>query len=142
KAGYPVYVGEATPEGGRKGGGGSASASSVIINRLRQHGHSINQAENLKLTHFRCRYLVTDDIWIPLGEAMLIERFRPIWNVVVDGFGNHDPGSGRYKQQRSAWDTLHPGRAWAAKCEACPKSQAQITAEIEQHLKALGLVKG
>jgi|GEM_PF-6158788 len=24
-------------------------------------------------------------------------------------------GKGRYKQQRSPWDTIHPGRAWADK---------------------------
>lgn len=36
-----------------------------------------------------------------------------IWNTTVTGFGNHDPGSGRYNQARSSWDVLHPGRPWA-----------------------------
>ncbi len=62
---------------------------------------------------FYCRYLTTDDIWIPLAEAVLIETFRPAWNKLLDGFGNHDPGKGRYQQQRSPWDTIHAGRAWA-----------------------------
>jgi hypothetical protein len=39
-----------------------------------------------------------------------------VWNRVLDGFGNHTPGAGRFKQQRSRWDTLHPGRSWAEKC--------------------------
>jgi len=32
-----------------------------------------------------------------------------------DGFGNHDPGSGRYNQKRSVWDQVHPGRSWATR---------------------------
>lgn len=48
-----------------------------------------------------------------MGESLLIGRFSPIWNTVVDGFGNHDPGSGRRNQARSRWDVLHPGRNWA-----------------------------
>ena len=43
---------------------------------------------------FQCRYLVVDDIWIPLGEALLIAKFSPIWNKVVDGFGNPRPRKG------------------------------------------------
>jgi hypothetical protein len=65
------------------------------------------------LEDFQCRFLVVDDIWIPLAESMLIEIFRPAWNMVIDGFGIHAPGKGRYGQQRSVWDSLHPGRSWA-----------------------------
>jgi hypothetical protein len=25
-----------------------------------------------------------DDIWIPLGESLLIEMFSPLWNKVLD----------------------------------------------------------
>jgi hypothetical protein len=46
---------------------------------------------------------------------MLIDLFNPVWNKLIDGFGNHDPGSGRYLQKRAPWDELHPGRAWAEK---------------------------
>ena len=52
-----------------------------------------------------------------MGESLLIERTKPLWNIVIDGFGNHDPGSGRYNQQMSAWDTIHPGRNWARKLQ-------------------------
>jgi hypothetical protein len=52
-----------------------------------------------------------------LGESLLIEKTKPLWNVVVDGFGNHDPGSGRHNQQVSSWDTIHPGRQWVKKLQ-------------------------
>ena len=112
----PIYVGKTIPKGGRKGGiTTDTSKGSTLQECLRQHATSIEQATNLELGDFYYRYLVVDDIWIPLGENMLIETFRPIWNVVIDGFGNKDPGNRRATQHRSPWDVLHPGRAFAAK---------------------------
>jgi hypothetical protein len=141
KAGHPIYVGQAIPEGSRKGGFGlGIEPGPVLYQRLRQHAGSIEQAENLNLADFRCRYLVTEDIWIPLAENLLIEKFQPIWNKVIDGFGNHDPGKGRYEQQRSYWDTLHPGRPWAVRCQPSAKSQAEIVKSLNEHLKAVGLL--
>ncbi len=52
---------------------------------------------------------------IGIVEASLIRQYTPIWNSCIDGFGNHDPGSGRYDQAKSDWDILHPGRHWADK---------------------------
>jgi hypothetical protein len=92
------------------------------------------QAENLSLQDFHCRYLAVDDIWIPLGEALLIEMFAPIWNTTLPGFGNHDPGKGRHNQQRSFWDTLHPGRAWAGSLQPNAKTAAQISAGVARVL--------
>ncbi len=115
---WPIYVGKAVPAGARKGGYGlGADPGQALFKRLGEHAASIDQAENLRLSDFRCRFLVVDDIWIPLAEALLIEMFSPLWNRKVDGFGNHDPGSGRYNQQRSPWDALHPGRPWAEKLQ-------------------------
>ena len=58
---------------------------------------------------------MVDDIWIPLGENILIERFKPLWNQVIDGFGNNDPGGRRATQYRSHWDVLHPGKTLGCK---------------------------
>jgi hypothetical protein len=114
----PIYIGKAVPAGARKGGFGlGASPGLALYNRLSEHADSIREVKStLNLDHFRCRYIAVEDIWIPLGESMLIEMFAPIWNRVLEGFGNHDPGKGRYKQERSFWDVVHPGRAWAQKC--------------------------
>ena len=112
----PIYVGKAVPKGARKGGFGlDAPAGSVLYSRLKKHARSVEQASNLNLDDFFCRYLVVDDVWVPLGENLLIDWFQPVWNKVIDGFGSHDPGKGRYGQRRSAWDTLHPGRPWTEK---------------------------
>jgi hypothetical protein len=48
-----------------------------------------------------------------LGETLLISHYKPLWNLVVDGFGNHPPGGGRAKGKKPMWDVIHPGRKWA-----------------------------
>lgn len=111
----PIYIGKAIPKGGRKGGLSDAASATgnSLASRLRQHMVSVDQATNLDLADFHVRYLVVDDIWIPLGENMLIETFRPVWNRAIDGFGNNDPGVRRRTQLTSPWDVLHPGRSSA-----------------------------
>ena len=109
----PIYVGKADWPGKRQGRV-AAKQTSPAYRRLSEHAASIEKVQNLDLTDFRCRWLTLDPVWIGLTEQVLISEYRPIWNVVVDGFGNHDQGSTRRNQQRSRWDTLHSGRPWAA----------------------------
>lgn len=131
----PIYVGKAIPAGARRGGLGlDAPTGHVLHNRLRDHAKSVNEAQNLRIEDFMCRYLLVDDIWIPLGESLLIEMFRPLWNTVVDGFGNHDQGISRVTQLKSSWDTLHPGRSWANRHQQS-RSTDEILAQIEVRLK-------
>ncbi len=133
----PIYVGKAVPAGARKGGYGLGEApGTVLYRRLCEHAESIKQSNNLSLDHFSCRFLVVDDIWIPLGESLLISRFSPLWNKAIDGFSNHDPGAGRYNQRRSLWDELHPGRPWAAKVQPSGRSVADILEIIDNFLAA------
>lgn len=135
----PIYVGKAVPAGARKGGFGLGIApGTVLFNRLSEHAVSIEQASNLTLSDFFCRYLVVDDIWIPLGESLLVQRFYPIWNRVIDGFGNHDPGSGRYNQKRSAWDVLHPGRPWAARVQESNLTEEELLRRAQSFLDQAG----
>ncbi len=79
----PIYIGKAIPAGARRGGGLGVTTGPVLFRRLNEHAQSINQASNLELSDFFCRYLVVDDIWIPLGESLLIESFAPVWNSTV-----------------------------------------------------------
>ena len=132
----PIYVGQAVSSGSRKGGAFSEeSKSPALFSRLNQHASSIRAAENLVLDDFVCRYLVVDDVWISLAESLLIETYRPLWNVVLDGFGNHDPGSGRHQGKQPNWDTLHPGRAWANRLQPSSLSMSEIGVRVVEHLK-------
>lgn len=132
----PIYVGKAVPKGGRTGAVVlGAPPGNVLFDRLSQHAESISQSENLKIEHFRCRYLTLEAVWIPLGESLLIQRYSPLWNSVIKGFGNHDPGGGRYNQKCSAWDALHPGRSWALRCQPFDQTEAELAAKVERYFE-------
>lgn len=135
EARVPIYVGMAESAGKRKGGfiEGSGKAA-PLFRRLNDHAKSIGQASNLAIEDFTCRYLVVDDLWVALGESLLISRYAPVWNVLVDGFGNHDPGKGRAAGKRPRWDMLHPGREWAAALPEHDDSAERIGAEAYQYL--------
>jgi hypothetical protein len=104
--------------------------------RIREHASSVSAATNLDVLDFSVRWLVVEGIWIPLGESALIRRHRPVWNTVVDGFGNHDPGKGRLAGELSRWDTLHPGRTWAHKHQPRPETSSAIEQEIAEYLRS------
>ena len=131
---WPIYLGKAIPSGGRTGAA-AAAIGRHLYNRLAEHAESVELATNLTLADFDCRYLNVDDIWIPLAETLLIGRFRPVWNVMVAGFGNHDPGAGRYKGLIPLWDVLHPGRPWAARLQPRDDTSADLAAQIAKYLK-------
>ncbi|MCB1068787.1 MAG: Eco29kI family restriction endonuclease [Kiritimatiellae bacterium] len=132
---YPIYVGKAIPKGGRKGTITDASLDSTALSkRLLEHKGSIEVVDSLRIEDFIYRSLVVDDIWIALGETLVIQRFQPLWNQVVDGFGNHDPGGGRYGGMRPAWDELHPGRPWAKKCRPPKLTRKQILDDVKAYM--------
>lgn len=125
KGAKATYVGKPVPKGSRKSG------------LVKHHADSIQAATNLNLKDFHFRYLVVDDIWIPLGETYMIEKFQPVWNMKVDGFGNKTPGERRKTQYTSLWDTVHPGRSYVTHLNLPPnpKTAAQILKEMEEYLE-------
>jgi hypothetical protein len=139
----PIYVGKAIPKGGRKGGlsTDAAKGGNALADRLRQHAASIAEATNLTLSDFHVRHLIVDDIWIPLGENMLIETFKPVWNRAIDGFGNKDPGNRRASQYKSPWDVLHPGRAFAAKLADSGMTSAFLEQRVADYLAGRPLAR-
>ena len=131
----PIYVGKADAKGKRKGGFlEDAMAGTTLWKRLSDHAASIESATNLDIDDFMCRFLVVDDLWISLGESLLISKHAPVWNALVDGFGNHNPGKGRLSGMRPRWDTLHPGRAWAEQLPENPTTAEKISIEVLQYL--------
>ena len=130
-----IYVGKAVPDGARKGGqGDDVDPGTALFKRLTDHAKSVDATTNLKLEDFRCRFLSVDDIWIPLTESLLIERFKPVWNRVLDGFGNHDPGKGRHRGRMPLWDCLHPGRAWAERLQPCAFTAEELEQRVRKYL--------
>jgi hypothetical protein len=98
----PLYIGKAV------------SKASQLDARLREHKKSINQAKDLNLEDFYYKLIEINEEWVAGCESLLISHFRPLWNTVLTGFGNHVPGKGRPHQRKSLWDTLHEGRLWAS----------------------------
>jgi hypothetical protein len=135
-AGRAIYVGKAVAPGWRTARV-TASDTPDLLGRLRQHAHSIAQATNLRVEHFQCQFVILEgtegDLVVPV-EAELIRRYQPLWNSSVDGFGNHDPGSGRYNQAKSEWDVLHPGRKWAEHLVGQSPNLERIMAKIRTAL--------
>jgi len=140
---YPIYVGKAVPKGWRQSriSDSAINQSRELHNRLREHSRNITVGTNLDLEEFMCRFTIFEDDssdMISTIEAALIKLTQPLWNVAIDGFGNHDPGKGRYEQAKSDWDVIHPGRTWAERCNGIPKAESIILANIDRHFLSIG----
>jgi hypothetical protein len=133
----PIYIGKAVPQGWRTGRNIGLQRQD-LYKRLREHARSIEQVINLQVDDFQCRFMllagIESDLVVPV-EAELIRRYKPLWNTVLDGFGNHDPGSGRYNQAKSSWDILHPGRPWVERLTGESQSLDSVVAKIQQFLE-------
>lgn len=134
----PIYVGRAVPRGARKGlvEEEEERRSRSLWERLDQHRDSVEQAQDLDVEDFRCRWLVADMLFVQMAERLMIQTYRPVWSLFIDGFGNHDPGGGREDQERSRWDTLHPGRYWAPKLAEPPYTVPGLRGQVSAHLDA------
>jgi hypothetical protein len=131
----PTYAGKAVPSGWRQARE-TSQLSTVLYRRLNEHAASIRAVENLELADFRCRFVILEgeeSSLIATVEAAIIRRYRPLWNSVIDGFGNHDPGINRYGQILAGWDTLHPGRSWEKKWQGQRPDRAKLIEKIRAY---------
>ncbi len=137
----PIYVGKAVPKGWRQSRTSSlVQQSRELCNRLREHQRNLETVSNLELGDFACRFMIFQDSssdMISTIESALIQLHRPLWNRTLDGFGNHDPGRGRYQQAKSDWDVIHAGRVWAEKCLGTPNPEKQILERIAPYFESL-----
>lgn len=118
----------------------AATQSTELYSRLREHSRSIKVASEINVDEFSCRFVIFEEggsDMIGTIEATLIKLNFPLWNSVVDGFGNHTPGAGRFRQAKSDWDVIHPGRLWADKCKGIPSKESAIKSSIKQYLKKI-----
>lgn len=138
---YPIYIGKAVPPGSRTGFDVPDDDTEDLLGRLGEHKKSLKQAVDLNPDDFRCRFMIMleneADLIVPV-ESALIRTYKPLWNAkLLHGFGNHDPGGGRYNQRRSRWDILHEGRPWAFKMAKLAASREDIIADVRDFLKKL-----
>lgn len=131
----PIYVGKASSKGARTGLIASGAGKS-LHKRLREHAASISATE-LGLKNFSVQYICLADLWIDIAETAAISRTNPVWNLALDGFGNHNPGRGRVNGARPKWDTLHPGRKWAESLSPRNETAIKLQADIKKHLMKL-----
>lgn len=130
----PIYIGKAVPAGWRTARIAHTDQDKALYQRLQEHARSIANVENLEVHDFRCRFMILNGVEMDLISAVeseLIRTYIPLWNTVVDGFGNHDPGKGRYNQARSEWDVLHRGRSWADRLTGPEPQLESIIAKIQ-----------
>lgn len=131
----PLYIGRVQPKSIPSD---KNKESANLYTKIREQCKSIDDAKNLSIEDFQCKYMVLDQTEMSLSEAIeneLINKFRPTWNLCVEGFSNHNPGKGRLKQSPSEWDTLHPGRQWVKKLQGAVKSKSVIKRKVKNYLK-------
>ena len=137
----PIYVGKAVPPGWRQSRTQSINAQTTsLYNRLKQHVKSIGETRNLSIEDFACRFMIFEgdsQNMIAAVEAAIIAEKTPIWNSVIDGFGNHDPGAKRKSGRLSAWDALHPGRVWTERLSGESPDVKELKRRITDYLVGL-----
>lgn len=131
----PIYVGQASPS--VSNARAPIEQGAKLSGRLNDHRKNIAKAEStLDLADFEFRSLVVQSGWETAAEDYLIHFFRPIWNSetnILYGLGKHGDAATTRANKRSPWDTLHPGRAWAAASAEDAKSVEQVEAELVRH---------
>lgn len=147
-ASLPIYIGSAIPKTNKGDAIDIATVSSIgqgnrLYERIRDHRSSISRAVNLDVGDFSCRALVLSAVWVQLAESALIASYVPVWNSVLTGFGNHDPGKYRKDGKLSRWDAVHPGRGRDAGAPSGWKPEDlenEAADAIRQRVKILGLM--
>ncbi|MDZ4177750.1 MAG: Eco29kI family restriction endonuclease [Coriobacteriia bacterium] len=129
----PIYVGKADPKNPQAETVEEQGQSLYL--RLKEHSKSIARAD-LPLTDFHYRAAPIQTGMQSAVEDFMIRLFRPIWNKEVKicfGIGKHGDSATTRRNKRSPWDTMHPGRKWAAGTESDQLSRKQIEERIADH---------
>ena len=138
----PIYVGQAAPA--IKNARTPMEQGDRLCRRLEDHRRNI-AAVQPRHRRFRFPMLVVQSGWETAAEDYLIRLFRPIWNNETDilfGFGKHGDAADTRANKRSPWDTLHPGRTWAADARLVGRQvPEQIGDEVKIHFSKYPIFK-
>lgn len=132
----PIYVGQAAPA--INNARTPMEQGDRLCRRLDDHRKNIGRAiGTLNIADFEFRSLVVQSGWETAAEDYLIHLFQPIWNSetkILFGLGKHGDDAKTRANKRSPWDTLHPGRGWAADGSLSDaKSPEKIADELDAH---------
>jgi len=131
----PIYVGQAAPA--ISNARTAMEQGDRLARRLRDHRGNIAKATTtLDINDFEYRALVVQSGWETAAEDFLIHMFQPIWNSetgILYGLGKHGDSAETRGNRRSPWDTLHPGRSWAAATVTDARTSTQIVNDLESH---------
>jgi len=130
----PIYVGKADPPAHAKS---VTEQLTKLTDRLAEHRKNIDKVAGIELADFECRALAVQSGYQASAEIHLIRLFEPIWNNesrILFGLGKHGDASTTRANNKSPWDTIHPGRAWAQRSPEA-KTIAEISAEVAAHFE-------
>ncbi len=134
---HPIYVGKADPMD--PAAKDAVAQGTRLSARLNEHAKNIGKATStLRIEDFECRFLIVQTGFQTSAEGYLIDFFKPIWNSeqnICFGLGKHGDSSSTRGNKRSPWDTMHPGRAWAASSAQDQKTHELIIAQIGEHFE-------
>ena len=134
----PIYVGKADPPTGAKT---VVEQETKLFSRLNEHRKNIEKVQGLNISDFDCRALAVQSGYQAAAENHLIRLFWPIWNnetKILFGIGKHGDAATTRGNNKSPWDTLHPGRAWAVG-NPVAKSTEYISAEVAEHFRTTNI---
>jgi hypothetical protein len=131
----PIYVGKADPKGNPKT---AIDQGTKLADRLNEHRRNIEKVDGIDIADFDCRALAVQTGYQAAAESHLIRMFRPIWNNetgILYGLGKHGDDAATRSNNKSPFDTVHPGRKWAA---GNPENQtvAEIGERVREHFAA------
>ncbi|WP_432114729.1 Eco29kI family restriction endonuclease [Streptomyces sp. S1] len=127
----PVYVGKARLPGHLLGR--PPLRWNIMNRKVMEHRKSLEYVQDLAVQDFRVRYLPVEEIWMSGAERLMIGDHRPVWNVIADGFGTHNPGAKRRGTPQTLWDELHPGRPWAMEQLRARLDRSEVVRAVQQH---------
>lgn len=136
----PIYVGKADPKNPQAETVEEQGQSLYL--RLKEHAKSIAKAD-LSLSDFCYRASPIQTGMQAAVEDFMIRLFLPIWNKEVKicfGIGKHGDSATTRRNKRSPWDTMHPGRKWAAGTESDQLSRKEIEKRIAEHFTTHGVI--
>ncbi len=137
----PIYVGKADPKGNPKT---AIDQGTKLADRLSEHRRNIKKVNGIEIADFEYRALAVQTGYQAAAEGHLICMFQPIWNNetgILFGIGKHGDAATTRANNRSPFDTVHPGRAWA---EGNPvaKTVDAITEDVAEHFSGATIYNG